>query len=124
MEENNSNTLLKTIIFVIVLALTCLLFFGLGNSNKTSIQLIQFGFLVFAELVVYLSTIVPSMLNSKKLTSADIISAGILYAIGAFIINVKLSFINDIKTLVVYNVAAILAYLLLIAIVVAMKKNK
>ena len=36
----NSNLLIKTIIFILVVALTCLIFFGLGDSNKTDMELI------------------------------------------------------------------------------------
>ena len=100
------------------------MFFGLGDSDKTTNQLISFGFIIFAELVIYLSTLAGGMIESKKVTEADIISAGVLYAIASFIINLRFSYVVDTKTLIVINVAAILAYLLLLVVVVAMKKNK
>ena len=31
----NNNTMIKTIVFVLVAGLTCLLFFGLGETEKT-----------------------------------------------------------------------------------------
>jgi hypothetical protein len=120
--NKGSNTLIKTIMFIIVVALSCLLFFGLGDTDKTGVQLVSFGFIIFAELVIYVSTLLPSVIKSEKITSADIISCGVLYAIAAFLINIVFS-ITEMRPLVVFNIAAILAYLLLFAIMVLMKKK-
>ncbi len=123
--EKSSNGLLKTIIFVIIAGITCLLFFGLGNEDKTEMQLWAFVFILFAELVVYFSTLMPGMLTGTKVTGADAISAGLVYGVAALLINtVFFSSIDTLRTLIVINVAAILAYLLLFALVVLMKKKK
>ena len=124
-KENSSNAMLKTIIFIIVAALTCLLFFGLGSEEKTSIQYIAFGFFMFAELAIYCSAVFAGSFGSANLTGADVISAGVLYLIANVLINFV--FVNSItteRTLIVYNCAAILAYMLIVAIVVFTKKKK
>jgi hypothetical protein len=120
--NKGSNSLIKTLVFLIIVSLYCLLFFGLGDSNKTDMQLASFGFIMFAILVVYLSSLLPGVIGSKRLTTADAVSAGMIYAIAAFIINHIVVF-TEMKTLVVINFAAILAYLLLFTIVVSMKKK-
>lgn len=120
--NKGSNTLIKTIMFLIVVALSCLLFFGLGNTDKSGIQLVSFGFIIFAELVVYVSTLLAGIIKSEKITSADIISCGILYAIASLLINMVFS-ITEMRPLIVFNIAAILAYLLLFTIVIGMKKK-
>ncbi len=123
--EKDSNVLLKTIIFIIIVGLTCLLFFGLGDSDKTSMQLWAFGFIGLAEAVVYFTTLMPGMLKDTKLTGADVISAGVLYAVASLLINaVFFSAIDSVKTLIVINSAAFLAFLLLITVVVLTKKKK
>ena len=124
MENSNkgSNSLIKTLIFLIVVSIYCLLFFGLGDSDKTDMQLASFGFIMFAILVVYLSCLIPGIVDSKNLSTADVVSAGMIYAIAAVIINHVLVF-TELKTLVVINFAAILAYLLLFTIVVLIKKK-
>lgn len=120
--ENNSNSLAKTIIFVIAVAITCLVFFGLGDEDKTDMQLVSFGFLLFAELVVYLSVLLPGVLGNKKLSGADVISLGILYAIAVVFLNYFVNFV-EMRPLVIYNIIAILLYLLLFAVVLMGKKK-
>ena len=44
----NNNTMLKTIVFALVAGLTCLLFFGLGEVEKTQPELISFSVLLFS----------------------------------------------------------------------------
>jgi hypothetical protein len=67
----------------------------------------------------------PGMLTGTKVTGADAISAGLVYGVAALLINtVFFSSIDTLRTLIVINVAAILAYLLLFALVVLMKKKK
>ncbi len=123
--ENNkrgSNYLIKTIIFVIIIALTCLLFFGLGNENKTDLELTGFGFLIGAEVVIMLSTILPGLIGTTNLSDADVISLGVLYGIASVIINIILK-LETMRTLIVLNIAAILVYLILFFIVLMNKKK-
>ncbi len=123
--ENNkrgSNYLIKTIIFVIIIALTCLLFFGLGNENKTDLELTGFGFLIGAEVVIMLSTILPGLIGTTNLSDADVISLGVLYGIASVIINIVLK-LETMRTLIVLNIAAILVYLILFFIVLMNKKK-
>jgi hypothetical protein len=120
--KRGSNYLIKTIIFVVAVALTCLLFFGLGSENKTDLELVGFGFLMFAELVIFLSTILPGLIGTTNLSDADVISLGILYAIAAIVINFVLS-ITTMRTLIVFNIAAILVYIILFLIVFMNKKK-
>ena len=110
----NSNLLIKTIIFILIVALTCLIFFGLGNSNKTDMELISFGFISFAELVVYLTIVIPSFINLKKLESSDFTAIGVLYFISSIILNIVfLNSFNEAKTLVIYNVIEIIIFLII-----------
>ena len=123
--ENNkrgSNYLIKTIIFVIIIALTCLLFFGLGNENKTDLELTGFGFLIGAEVVIMLSTILPGLIGTTNLSDADVISLGVLYGIASVIINIILK-LETMRTLIVLNIAAILVYLILFFVVLMNKKK-
>ena len=121
--EKSSNSLVKTVIFILVAGITCLSFFGLGDQDKTDMELVSFGFLMFAELVVYLSILILGMVNSRNLSGADVISLSILYLISNIIINYFMLF-EEMRTLIVFNVLAILIYLLLFAVVLLMKKAK
>lgn len=114
-----SNWLLSTVAFVIIVALTCLLFFGLGSDSKTELQLVSFGFFVGAEVVIYLSVLIGGFVKERN---ADIISAGILFGIASYLINYVFA-IDTTKTLVIINIAAILVYMLLLAVLFIPKKK-
>ncbi len=120
--EKNSNNLIKTIIFVVIVAITCLIFFGLNESDKTDVQLVSFGFILFAEFAIYASILLSTIFNERKLNSADIISTGVLYAIGSFLINTILN-INEMRPLIIYNIIAILIYIALLSSVILIKKK-
>lgn len=125
MEKKNSNFLAKTLVFIIVLALTCLLFFGLFEEKKTDLQLVSFGFFIFAELVIYLSALLPTIFNQKfEKNKADIISAGVLYGLASLLINcIFISYITTMRLLLVLNISLILIYLLIFTIVIIQKRR-
>lgn len=119
-----TNNIIKVIAFVIFIGLCCLLFFGLGEA-KTELQIVGFSFMMFAALTVCLSAILPSMFNTKKLEVSDFVSISIMYAMVSFFINQV--FLNDIaamKDLIIYNVSAILVFILILCFVIINKKQK
>lgn len=125
MNSNNSNTIIKTIIFILVVGLSCLIFFGLNEDKKTDMELIAFGFLMFAELVTYISAIIPSLKILKKVESSDIISCGILYLITSIVINcVCFSSIDSVRYLVIVNIIVIIVYIILFCLTLLRKKEK
>ena len=119
----NSNILIKTIIFILVVALSSLIFFGLGSNNKTDLELVSFGFITFSELILYLTILIPSFINLKRLNNSDFISVGIFYFIGSIIINlIFLNNFNEIKTLVIYNIIEMIIFMILFSIISLRKK--
>ena len=125
MDSNNSNRLIKTIIFILVVGLSCLIFFGLNDKTKTDMELIAFGFLMFAELVTYITTLIPGIKQFKKVEESDIVSCGILYLITSIVINcICFSSIESIRYLVVINIIVIMVYLILFCLILLRKKGK
>ncbi len=121
----SSNLLVKTIIFILAVVLSCLIFFGLGNDNKTDMELFAFGFLMFAELVLYITILIPGIKNLKKLNGADIISCGVLYTITSFITNCGFfSSFDSIKNLVIVNAIEIVIFMIIFCMVLLKKKEK
>ena len=118
--KKDNNLLVKTIVFILVLALTFLVFFGLGNEHKEINELVSFFIVVFAELLIYLSTIISTLLKKNPI---DALSASCLYALGALIINYLIK-INTLKELIVYNIALFIVYLIVLVIVLFTKKKK
>lgn len=119
MEKSKNNFLVKSIIFILVVAITCLLFFGLGDDTKTTNQLISFGILVFSELLIFISIVISSLRKDK---SADLLSLSILYTLAIIILNyvIKISITKD---LIIWNIVLFLIYLI-IGLSVSFRKNK
>lgn len=116
-----SNWVVKTIIFVLVVALYCLFFFGFGDTSRTDIEWANFGFKVFAIFAVYLASLIPTMVELKKMKISDFISIAVIYAIITFVIN-SLPF-SEFKPLLIYNIATILVTAL-ISVIVYNSKGK
>ena len=114
----NNNTMLKTIVFALVAGLTCLLFFGLGEVEKTQPELISFSVLLFSELLIYISLIIPDKTGHN---SMDLFYASILYVIAALVLNYIIK-PAVVKQLIVWNIAVFLVYLIIVVIVTARKK--
>lgn len=114
----NGNYLVKTILFLLVIGLSCLLFFGLGNKEKTPHELISFGILAFSEFLVYISIIIS---NIQKDDSMDLFFASTLYALASTILNYVIKLLV-IKELIIWNIAVFMIYLIVVVSVMAKKK--
>lgn len=122
-KKGKSNNLIKTILFLVIVLLTCLLFFGLGSEKKEDLELVSFGFFMFSEVVLYIMTLLPSLVETKSLSSSDITSVGFLYLITSLFINFII-IINPMRTLVVINIASILVYIILFLIILLNKRKR
>ena len=125
MKENNSNILVKTIIFLLFIALSCVIFFGFMEGVKTEIEYTAFGLVLFAELVFYIMVLISSLGKTKKLNSADLISFGAIYFITSFITNcLMLHSIETLKNLLLINAVENIIILIILCIVLLKKNNK
>ena len=125
MNVNNSNILVKTCIFILTIALTCVIFFGFMEGVKTEVDYTAFGLILFAELVLYLAIVIASKKKEGKLNSSDVASLGIIYFIANFITNcLCLSSIANIKNLLLINAVEVIVFLILICLVLLKKKEK
>lgn len=123
--EKSSNSLFKTIAFVIIAAITCLLFFGLNDKSKTDMEWLSFGFIMFSEVLLYVSTLISGFMNDGNVTGGDIISVGVLYTIASFVLNLGfINMINTFRVLLVWNIVIVLICLLLFAFLSFTKKKK
>lgn len=121
---NNSNILVKTIIFILVVALSCLIFFGLDNEDKTDMQLVAFGFIMFAELLVYITLLIGNLKSFKKLDSSDVISWGALYFLTNIITNCAFfSSMGSIRTIIVINSIEFIIFLIILCVIMLKKKK-
>ena len=124
MKENSSNILAKSCIFILAIALTCVIFFGFMEGAKTEVDYTAFGLILFAELILYIAVIVSSKKKAGKLNSSDVASLGIIYFITNFITNcLCLKTIGTLKMLLLINAVEIIVFLILICIVLLRKKE-
>ena len=105
-----SNWLYSTIIYV---------FFGLAEGDKTDLELVSFGFLIGSITVIYLSILIAGFIKNKN---SDVIATGCAYAVFSYLVNYVFN-ISTMKTLIIYNIAAIILYLLLVTIVLVPRKK-
>lgn len=120
--KNNSNGLVKTISFVIIVAIISLLYFGIGGTDRTSIEIVSFSFVILALFLLYLSTLLSNTIRKHKKDSGDVTSIAALYLIANVILNFILK-IAILKDLVIWNIILILIFLLLFMVVVFAKKK-
>lgn len=114
-----NSILKKLLVFILIVALSFLLFFGLGDLEKTTNKLISFGILIFSELLIFLSVVLPSIKNKSI---EDLLSASILYTFMTIIFNYIIR-PSATKSLIVWNVALFIIYLIIV-IIVCFKKKK
>ena len=124
MEGKNSNILIKTFIFILAIAVACLIFFGLGSENKSEMELVSFGFIMFGALVAYITVVISSIKLFKKIEGSDVVACGVLYLITTTITNFAFfSYFEDMKTLIIVNVIEIMIFLIIFSSIM-LKKNK
>ena len=124
MEKNNSNILIKTIIFIALIAISCLVFFGLGKENKVDTEIVSFGFIMFSALAAYLSIIIPSIMNLKKLSTSDISACGVLYLLSSIVANcIFIHNLTKMKTLVIINIIIFIVFLIIFCSIMLRKKK-
>lgn len=119
MEDKNKNYIVKTIVFLLIVGLTCLLFFGLGNEEKTTNELIAFGILVFSEVLVFGSIVVCNLLNKSP---DDALAASALYALATIILNFIVN-LTITKDLIIWNIVVFIVYLIILLLVATRKKK-
>ena len=124
MKEKSSNSLIKTMIFILTVGLSCIIFFGLMEGKKTEMEYTAFGLVLFALLIVYISVLIAGIKNYKKLNSTDIVSFGILYFLTNIITNIFcFNSISSLKSLILINSIEIIVFMILICIVMLKKKD-
>ena len=117
MKEKSSNSLIKTMIFILTVGLSCIIFFGLMEGKKTEMEYTAFGLVLFALLIVYISVLIAGIKKDKKLNSTDIVSFGILYFLTNIITNIFcFNSISSLKLLILINSIEIIIFMILICV--------
>lgn len=121
--KKNKNIIIN-ILLIIVIALSMLLFFGIGNTTKSGIQISSFVFIIVTELIIYFN--VRIILNKKlnTFTIAGLSSSTFIYSICSIVFNIILiSIFQTLKNILVFNFSILLIYAFIVAIIMLFKKE-
>ena len=110
---------------IIAILFSFLIFFGIGNAEKTQMQISSFIFVLLTEIIIFANIII---LTSKKLNTfaiAGISSSTIIYAIISLIVNILfVGVFKTIRTNLVFNFGLLLIYLFVVVMVMLFKKEE
>lgn len=121
--KKNKNSIIN-ILLIIVIALSMLLFFGIGNTTKSGIQISSFVFIIVTELIIYFNVLI--ILNKKlnTFTIAGLSSSTFIYSICSIVFNIILiSIFQTVKNILVFNFSILLVYAFIVAIIMLLKKE-
>ena len=109
---------------IIAILFSFLIFFGIGNAEKTQMQISSFIFVLLTEIIIFANIII---LTSKKLNTfaiAGISSSTIIYAIISLIVNILfVGVFKTIRTNLVFNFGLLLIYVFVVVMVMLFKKE-
>ena len=110
---------------IIAILFSFLIFFGIGNAEKTQMQISSFIFVLLTEIIIFANIII---LTSKKLNTfaiAGISSSSIIYAIISLIVNILfVGVFKTIRTNLVFNFGLLLIYVFVVVMVMLFKKEE
>ena len=110
---------------IIAILFSFLIFFGIGNAEKTQMQISSFIFVLLTEIIIFANIII---LTSKKLNTfaiAGISSSTIIYAIISLIVNILfVGVFKTIRTNLVFNFGLLLLYVFVVVMVMLFKKEE
>ena len=110
---------------IIAILFSFLIFFGIGNAEKTQMQISSFIFVLLTEIIIFANIII---LTSKKLNTfaiAGISSSTIIYAIISLIVNILfVGVFKTIRTNLVFNFGLLLIYVFVVVMVMFFKKEE
>ena len=110
---------------IIAILFSFLIFFGIGNAEKTQMQISSFIFVLLTEIIIFANIII---LTSKKLNTfaiAGISSSTIIYAIISLIVNILfVGVFKTIRTNLVFNFGLLLIYVFVVVMVMLFKMEE
>lgn len=121
----NKKNIILCIALLIVIAFSMLLFFGIGELEKTGIQISALIFIVLTEVIVFGNAMIYT--SSKKLNTfliAGLGSTTFLYAMISLLFNVLLRDVfATLRGILIFNFSLLLIYLFISSIIIFFKKE-
>lgn len=113
------------IALLMVIALSMILFFGIGESEKTGVQISSFVFIMIIELIVFANTMLMINKRLNTFAIAGLSSTTFLYVVCSLLFNVLLKGIfTTVRGILVLNFSLLLVYLFIDTIIILFKKER
>ena len=122
---SKNKKIILTIALLIIVALSFLLFFGIGENKKSDIQIASFIFIVLDELITYGIILGTTNKKNNAFSISGLVSITVIYLIISLIFNgLLIGIFNSLRNILVFNFSAILIYALIIAVIFLAKKEE
>lgn len=122
---SKNKKIILTIALLIIIALSFLIFFGVGRNEKNNIETASFIFIILDELITYGIILWTTSKKNNAFSVAGLISITVIYLIISLIFNsLLIGIFNSLKNSLIFNFSAILVYLLIVTIIFLFKKEE
>ncbi len=120
----NKKNIILLVALVLVITFSTLLFFGIGNNEKSSIEIWSFIFIIMAELIFYCNALILLSKKTNTFLKAGFSSTSFLYLVCTIFINtIFLSIFKTLKNLLITNFCILIAYFLINTIILFFKRE-
>ena len=121
---SKNKKIILTISLTIMIALSFLLFLGIGKVEKTNEQILRFTFIIVNEILIYGTILWSTRKKCNAFTNAGIISAMVIYTIISLLFNlIFISVFTTVKNILVFNFSILLVFAFIATIVIFAKKE-
>lgn len=122
----NKKIVVLCIALLIAVTFSTLLFFGVGEVEKSGIQICSFIFIILTEVIIFGNILICT--SSKKLNTFSIVGFGsttFLYSVCSLLLNMLLkNSFTTLKGILIFNFSLLLIYLFVLSIITLFKKEK
>ena len=124
LKMKNKKNIILLVALLIAILLSTVLFIGIGNMPKTSIQISAFIFVVLTEILLFTNIYIITNKKLNTFTIAGLSSTIFLYTSCSLIFNVlAISIFGTLKNILFFNISILLIYLLINTIIILFKKE-
>ncbi len=121
----NKKNIILSIMLIILISLSLLLFFGINSDKKTSIQLATFAFIIFDDVLLFGNIILFLNKKMNAFLIAGLSSTTFLYLISSLLINIIFkSIFTSLRGVLVFNFSLILIYILINTTILIFKRDE
>ena len=121
---SRNKKVILTVALLIIIALSFLLFFGIGEVEKTQEQIVRFVFIIIDEVIVYGAILWATRKKCSAFSNIGVIGTTSIYTIISLIFNLLfIEIFKTVKNILVFNFSILLLFAFILTIVILLKKE-